>query len=309
MMLEYIFYLLVFPGLLFASILGLLVGWVDRKVSARFQFRVGPPLFQNFNDFFKLLGKEIIIVKEGVHTLFIIAPFIGFAMLVLVTSILGTTLFYKVGFGGDLIVVMYLLMIYSISIILGGASTGNVYSSIGAGREIKLLIADELVFILVCLVAVIKSGYTLQFNEIISAQAQRGPFVNSLSGFIALILAILCIQAKMTLPPFHIPEAETELVEGPFMEYSGTLLAFWKLNSFMMYVTFPFFLILLFWGGFDFNGLGILWFILKYLLLVVLIIIIKNTNPRIRIDTALNFFWKYASVLALIAIVLAVYGW
>jgi NADH-quinone oxidoreductase subunit H len=77
----------------------------------------------------------------------------------------------------------------------------------------------------------------------------------------------------------------------------------------MMYVTFPFFLILLFWGGFDFNGLGVLWFILKYLLLVVLIIIIKNTNPRIRIDTALNFFWKYASVLALIAIVLAVYGW
>jgi NADH-quinone oxidoreductase subunit H len=266
-------------------------------------------LFQNFNDFFKLLGKEIIIVKEGVHTLFVIAPFIGFAMLVLVTSILGTTLFYKVGFGGDLIVVMYLLMIYSISIILGGTSTGNVYSSIGAGREIKLLIADELVFILVCLVAVIKSGYTLQFNEIISVQAQKSPFINSISGIISVILAILCIQAKMALPPFHIPEAETELVEGPLMEYSGTLLAFWKLNSFMMYVTFPFLLIVLFWGGFDPNGLGILWFALKYLLLVVLIIIIKNTNPRIRIDTALNFFWKYASVLALIAVVLAVYGW
>ena len=62
------FYLLVFPGLLFSAVLGLLVGWVDRKVSARVQFRVGPPLFQNFNDFFKLLGKETIIVKESLHS-------------------------------------------------------------------------------------------------------------------------------------------------------------------------------------------------------------------------------------------------
>ena len=308
MTLDYIFYLLVFPGLLFTAILGMIVAWIDRKVSARFQFRVGPPLFQNFNDFFKLLGKEIIIVKDGIHALFIIAPFLGFAMLVFVTSLVGTAMFYKVGFGGDLIVVMYLLMIYSIAIILGGASTGNVYSSIGAGREIKLLLADELVFILVCLVAVIKSGYSIQFDAIISRQLLNGSFINSISGFIAFILAILCIQAKMALPPFHIPEAETEIVEGPLMEYSGALLAFWKLNAFMMYVAFPFFLILLFWGGFYSGGLGILWFVLKYLLIVVLIVIIKNTNPRIRIDTALNFFWKYASVLALIAVVLAVYG-
>ena len=308
MTLEYVFYLLIFPGLLFVSILGLLIGWVDRKVSARFQFRVGPPLFQNFNDFFKLLGKEIIIVKEGIHTLFVIAPFIGFALLVFVASLLGTAMFFKTGFGGDLIVVMYLLMIYTVAVILGGSSTGNVYSSIGAGREIKLLLADELVFILVTLVAIIKSGYSIEFNQIISAQTQSGPFIGSISGLIAFILAILCIQAKMALPPFHIPEAETELVEGPFMEYSGTLLAFWKLNSFLMYVVFPFLLILLFWGGFSFSGLGILWFVLKYILIVVLIVIIKNTNPRIRIDTALNFFWKYASVLALIAVVLAVYG-
>ena len=112
----------------------------------------------------------------------------------------------------------------------------------------------------------------------------------------------------MTLPPFHIPEAETELVEGPFMEYSGPPLAFWKLNHFMMFVVFPFLLITLFWGGFELQGLGVLWFFLKYLLIVVLLILIKNTNPRIRIDTALNFFWKYASPLSFIALVLAIFG-
>jgi len=308
MNLELFFYLLIFPGFLFTAILGLTVGWVDRKVSARFQYRVGPPFLQNFNDFLKLLGKETIIVKDGVHSMFVVAPFISFAMLVLVSAIVGTSLFFNFSFGGDLIVIMYLLMIFSVMVVLGGSASGNVYSSLGAGREIKLLLADELAFILVLLVPIIKSGYQLDLGKILAAQAD-GMFIGSASGIIAFIIGLLCIQAKMTLPPFHIPEAETELVEGPFMEYSGPPLGFWKLNHFMMYVVFPFLLVLLFWGGFSLNGIGILWSVLEYLLIVVLMIIIKNTNPRIRIDTALNFFWKYATPLVLIAIVLAVFGY
>ena len=136
------FYLLIFPGILFTGILGFFVGWVDRKVSARFQFRVGPPLTQSFNDFFKLLGKETLIVKNGVHSLFILSPFLAFSMLALVSTIIGVALFFRAGFGADLIVVMYLLMIYSVMVVLGGSSTGNIYSSLGAGREIKLLLAD-----------------------------------------------------------------------------------------------------------------------------------------------------------------------
>lgn len=308
MNMELFFYLLIFPGLLFTAILGLTIGWVDRKVSARFQYRVGPPFFQNFNDFFKLLGKETIIVKDSVKSMFVLAPFISFAMLVLTSAIIGTSLFFNISFGGDLIVIMYLLMVFSVMVVLGGSASGNVYSSLGAGREIKLLLADELAFILVLLVPIIKSGYKIDLGSILTAQAD-GMFIGSASGIIAFIIGLLCIQAKMTLPPFHIPEAETEIVEGPFMEYSGPPLGFWKLNHFMMYVVFPFLLVLLFWGGFSFNGIEILWSVLKYLLIVVLMIIIKNTNPRVRIDTALNFFWKYATPLTLIAIVLAVFGY
>lgn len=309
MSIEMLFYFLVFPGLLFTSILGLTVGWIDRKVSARFQFRVGPPFFQNFNDFFKLLGKETIIVKDSVHTLFILAPFISFAMIVLVSAMIGVVLFFGKGFGGDIIVVMYLLMVFSVMVILGGSSSGNVYSSLGAGREIKLLLADELAFILIILVPVIKSGYQLSLQELLAWQNQNGMLISSASGIIAFLIGLICIQAKMTLPPFHIPEAETELIEGPFMEYSGPPLAFWKLNHFMLYVVFPFLLVLLFWGGFKFEGIGILWSILKYVLIVLLMIIIKNTNPRIRIDTALKFFWMYAAPLGMIAVVLAVFGY
>lgn len=302
------FHLLVFPGMLFTAVLGLLVGWLDRKVSAWFQFRVGPPLLQNFNDFFKLLGKETIIVKNAVKSVFVIAPLAAFAVLTLIATIIGVALFYQQGFAGDMFVVMYLTMTFSVMVILGGSATGNVYSSIGAGREMKLLLADELAFILVFLVPIVKSGYHIRFEQILSYQQEAGALIGSPSGIIAFIVGLLCIQAKMTLPPFHIPEAETEIVEGPFMEYSGPLLAFWKLDHYMMYVIFPFLLVLLFLGGFNLSGLGILWAALKYLAIVVVMIIIKNTNPRIRIDTALNFFWKYASPLAFVGVILAVLG-
>jgi len=301
-------YLLVFPGFLFTAVLGLLVGWLDRKVSARFQFRVGPPLFQNFNDFFKLLGKETVLVKDGLRWLFVAAPLAAFGMIVLVSAMVGCALFFRSGYGGDVIVVMYLLMVYSIMVILGGSSTGNVYGSLGAGREIKLLLADELAFILVCLVPIVKSGYRLRLEELLASQAGAGAFIGSVSGVIAFLVGLLCIQAKMTLPPFHIPEAETEVVEGPLMEYGGPLLAFWKLSHFMMYVLYPFLLILLFFGGFRLEGWGILWAVLKYLLIVVLMIIIKNTNPRVRIDQAVGFFWKIAAPLAFAAVILAVMG-
>ncbi len=308
MIAQAVFDVFVFPGVLFTAVLGLMAGWLDRKVSARFQYRVGPPLFQNFNDFFKLLGKETILVKSGVSWLFVAAPLAGFAVMSLVATAVGTALFSGRSAGADLIVVMYMLMLYSVLIVLGGASPGNVYSSLGAGREVKILLADELPFILACLVPIIRSGYQLKLAAILAYQAEHGMFIGSVSGVLAFIVALLAVQAKMALPPFHIPEAETELVAGPFIEYGGPLLAFWKLNQFMMYVVFPFLLILLFWGGFPLAGLGVLWGVLKYVLILVLMIIIKNTNPRLRTDTAIAFFWKTLSPLAMAAVVLAVLG-
>ncbi|MBN2281981.1 MAG: NADH-quinone oxidoreductase subunit H [Candidatus Marinimicrobia bacterium] len=306
-MLDNLFYLFVFPGFLFVAVLGLLVGWVDRKVSARFQFRVGPPVLQNFNDFFKLLGKQTIIVKDSVKSLFIAAPLLAFGTLCLIATMVGMALFFEQGFHGDLLVLMYLMMVYSVMLVLGGISTGNVYSSIGAGREIKLLLGDELVFILVCLIPIVKSGYAVNLEAMIIAQSD-GMFIGSVSGVIGLIAGLLCIQAKMALRPFDIAEAETEIVEGPLMEYSGPLLAFWKLNHHIMYVAYPLVLVVLFFGGFNLQGIGILWAVLKYLLIVVLMIIIKNTNPRLQIDNALKFFWRVLAPLAFIGLILAVLG-
>lgn len=309
MILRYLFYLLIFPGLLFTSVLGLIVGWVDRKVSARVQYRVGPPFYQNFLDVFKLFGKEVVLIKNSPYLLFIAAPIVAFASVTITSTLIGTAAFFNIGIGGDLLFIIYFMVIYSVALILGASSTGNIYSSIGAGREMKMLLADELAFILVALVPIIQSGYSIRLTEIIAFQAENGLIIGSLSGIIAFIVGLVCIQAKMGLQPFDIAEAETEIVGGPLMEYSGPLLGLWKLSHFMMYVFMPILLIILFWGGISFASFGAaIVSILKYLLIVVLIILIKNTNPRVQINTALKFFWKYASPLALVAVILAVLG-
>jgi len=308
-MLKYLFYLLVFPGFLFASVFGLIVGWIERKVSARVQFRVGPPFFQNFYDIFKLWGKEIILIRNTPYFIFIIAPIIAFATVIMTSTIVGVTFFYGIGIGGDLLFIIYLMVIYSVAMILGASSTGNVYCSIGAGREMKMLISDELAFILVILVPIIQAGYKIDLTQILAYQSANGMIIGTASGIIAFIVGILCLQAKMGMTPFDIAEAETEIVEGPLMEYSGPLLAFWKLAHYMMYVFLPMLLVILFWGGMSFASFGsIMAGIGKYLLIVVIMILIRNTNPRVRIDSAINFFWKWASPLALIAVILAIIG-
>ena len=308
-MLKYLFYLLVFPGFLFASVFGLIVGWIERKVSARVQFRVGPPFFQNFYDVFKLWGKEIILIKNSPYFIFIIAPIIAFASVIITSTIVGMSFFYGVGIGGDLLFIIYLMFIYSVCLILGSSSTGNVYSSIGAGREMKMLISDELAFVMVILVPIIQAGYKIDLTQILAYQSTNGMIIGTASGIIAFIVGIICLQAKMGIVPFDIAEAETEIVGGPLMEYSGPLLAFWKLAHYMMYVFLPMLLVILFCGGMSFASFGsIMAGIGKYLLIVIIMILIRNTNPRVRIDSAINFFWKWASPLALIAVILAIIG-
>ena len=103
---------LVFPGFLFSACVGLIAGWIDRKVTARIQWRVGPPWYQNFVDIVKLLGKETIIPQGAAKLTFLLSPFFGLLSASLVATILGVTVRLPLeSFAGDLIVVLYLLII------------------------------------------------------------------------------------------------------------------------------------------------------------------------------------------------------
>jgi NADH-quinone oxidoreductase subunit H len=300
---------LVFPGFLFTAAVGMLVSWIDRKVTARVQWRVGPPLLQPLYDFVKLLGKETIVPKGASKATFLLAPLFGLMAVTLVSTLIWSAMLWPdKGFTGDLIVVIYFLVFPMLAVIIGGFASKNPIASLGASREMKLMLADELPFLLAVFVPVIQAGGTIRLGQLLMYQQTYGWVFGSVSGVLALIVAILTMQAKLTLIPFDIPEAETEIMSGPYVEYSGPPYAIFKLTRMMMLFTVPMVLVLLFLGGMKFEGWDILWSILKYVALLVIVVLIRNTNPRVRIDQAMKFFWGPVTIIGIIAIVLAFLG-
>lgn len=303
-LMRILFNYLIFPGFLLSACIGLMASWIDRKLTARIQWRVGPPWYQNFIDIIKLLGKETII-PEGAKLTFLLSPYLGLLSAILVATILGKSVIYPLeSFIGDLIVNLYLLVIPAIAIIVGASSSRNPLASLGASREMKLVLGYELPFILSVVVTVIKSKGAIQIGQILNHQINFGSNIASFSGMLAFIVAIFCTQAKLGFVPFDMSEAEQEIMAGALIEYSGLPLAIFKLTKAVLLYTMPLLLITLFWA----KDLSILALIGKYVAILVIIILMKNTNPRLRIDQALKFFWGPVTLLALIAIVLAMLG-
>ena len=309
-MVEQLFYFLIFPGMLFAGIAGGFIAWADRKITARLQFRKGPPLLQPFYDFMKLLlVKETVIPKRGSAVIFLLAPVMGLfgasssALLVLLPAFGITS-----GFGGDIIVLFYLLTIPSLMYVLGAMASGNPLSAVGASREIKLILSYELSFMLVVAGVILKSGLTIHLDQIMNVQQSQGAFIGSLSGILLFVASLFAIQGKAGLVPFDLAEAETEIAEGIFMEYSGTAFALIKLTKYIMLFIMPVFVSEMLLGGISFAGIHILWSILKILLVIVLMVLIRNTNPRVKIKQAMRFFLLWINLIVIAGLVLHFFG-
>lgn len=296
--------ILVFPGFVFTVALGLVASWVVRKVSALVQWRVGPPVFQPFYDILKLLGKETLVPQQAQRTVFMAAPLVGLAGVLLLSTMLWRIAFQPAElFVGDIIVAIYLMVLPSLALILGSSASASPHAAVGTSREMKLVMSYELPLVMAFIVVIIKTGGQLS----LAAIAQQTP-VLSVSGMLAFLVSLLCVQAKLGFVPFDMAEAETELGSGLYMEYSGPLLAIWKLMQAIMLVALPLFLVTVFMGGFGSAGMPLAWGIGKYVLVLVLVILIKNTNPRVRIDQAMKFFWVYCGIALAAAIVLAMIG-
>jgi NADH-quinone oxidoreductase subunit H len=303
--LQSLFWILIFPGFLFTVCLGLVASWIARKVSALVQWRVGPPLLQPFYEGVKLMGKEGLVPQDAQRTVFMTAPLVGLAgVLLLSTMLWRITIAPEILFVGDIIVAIYLMVLPSLALILGSSASASPHAAVGTSREMKLVMSYELPLVLAFIVVIIKSGGQLNLAAII----QQTPAL-SISGMLAFLVSILCVQAKLGFVPFDIAEAETELGSGVLMEYSGALLAVWKVVQAMLLVALPLFLVMVFLGGFGTSfWAGLLAGIGKYVLILVLLILIKNTNPRVRIDQAMKFFWAYCGIALVVAVILAITG-
>ena len=315
--LQYLGYVLIFPGFLFCFLAGMLLCGIDRKLVAKMQKRVGPPILQPFYDFFKLCGKETIIPASASKTTFLIAPLVGLAALVVIQLFIPVFSFSAFSGMADVIVILYLLLIPAMSIILGGAASGSPYAGVGLSREMVTIISCELPLVLV-LLAVAKTvgsamgtGLCFSLSDIAAYQAVNGSLITRLSMIPAAAAMLLIIPGETGNHPFDAAEAETEICEGLLAEYSGAPLGVFKLSHAIKMLTLTSLFVALFLGGLG-TGIvaldGIILFLLCVVLTAVSISFVHAITARLKIEQIFKFYWTLVTGLALISLVLAWYG-
>lgn len=333
--LQYLGYILIFPGFLFCFLAGMLLCGIDRKVVAKMQKRVGPPVLQPFYDFFKLLGKETIVPAAASKVVFLAAPLVGFTALVVIQLFIPIFTFTAFSGVADVIVILYLLLIPALAAIMGGAASGSPYAGVGLSREMVTIISCELPLVLVLLAVgktvgnFLGTGITFSLSDIAGYQAANGSLLFKASMIPAAIAMLLIIPGETGNHPFDAAEAETEICEGLLAEYSGAPLGIYKLTHAVKMLTLTSLFVALFLGGIGTGienlvaliGLsaeltavisGILSIIVMFLLCVVLTILtislVHAVTARLKIEQIFKYYWTVVSGLALISLVLAWYG-
>jgi NADH-quinone oxidoreductase subunit H len=298
-------YVLIFPGFVFLFSFSLFTEYLDRKVYARIQRRVGPPFLQPFADLVKLAAKEDVVPEKAEHFMFTAAPLVGlaaiFAAFMYLPIVTSTGLH---SFNGDLIVVLYLLTIPTLALFLGGWYSGNVFGQKGGMRVASLLFSYEIPFFLSLLTpALIKGSWKMA--DIINFEAAH-PIVIIIS-LLGFIIAIISLQGKLERLPFDIPEAETEIVAGPLVEYSGRRLALFRLaRDAEMVVGAGLIAVIFLDGPMPLLDIEPIYLSLKTLFVIFLLILIKSAVARIRTDQMISLAYKWLIPLTLVQIFIAI---
>lgn len=310
-------YILIFPGFLFCFLAGMLLTGIDRKLVARMQKRVGPPILQPFYDFFKLMGKETIVPAAASKVTFLMAPLVGLAALVVIQLFIPIFSFQAFSGVADVIVILYLLLIPALAIIMGGAASGSPYAGVGLSREMVTVISCELPLVLVLLAVgktvgnALGTGLTFSLTDIANYQAANGSLICKASMIPAAVAMLLIIPGETGSHPFDAAEAETEICEGMLAEYSGAPLGVYKLSHSIKLLTLTSLFTALFLGGLGTGILlvdGLIVFAVSVVLTVLCISLVHAVTARLKIEQIFKYYWTVVSGLALISLVLAWYG-
>ncbi|MBR5741486.1 MAG: NADH-quinone oxidoreductase subunit H [Firmicutes bacterium] len=309
-----LFHVLVFPGLLFVCVIGLLLAGIDRKTLARMQKRIGPPIVQPWYDFLKLMGKETIVPANANRAVFLGAPVVGLASLVVMMLFIPIFGYSAFSGGADLIVILYLLTIPAVCLIVGGSSSGSPYAGIGISREMVTMMAYELPLIIALLgVAKVVGGETLVFSmrSISNWQLSNGCLIAHWALIPAALAFLLIIPAEVGTQPFDVAEAETEICEGPLVEYSGAPLGVFKLNTAIKMFIMTGLFTTLFLGGID---TGMVWLnVIIYVAISIVLTVLTMTVPhaicaRLKIEKLFKFYWTIVAGLAALSLILVWFG-
>jgi NADH-quinone oxidoreductase subunit H len=303
--LRSLFALFIFPGGLFLLALALAYEFLDRKLVARYQNRVGPRWFQPLADIIKLLAKEEVTPKGVNATFFVVLPILALAGAL-------TASVYIPLFGmppssslpGDLIIVVFLLGTMTLALGLAGANTEDRFSLIGATRTLTQLFSFEAPFLLALLGPAIVAG-SWQISQIQDyAIASKWWFI--LPQCIGFVVAMVGLMGKLELAPFDAPEAESEIVAGALTEYSGRGLALFRLGKDVELVLGLTLIAAFYLGGVTSPiwYLAPVWFLLKTLGLLVIVALLQALFARLRIDQTVGLWWRLGALLALVQLVI-----
>ena len=285
---------------------------LERKFAARMQSRIGPyrvgwhGILQPIADALKLMMKEDIIPREADKRIFNLAP----AVFLIPCMLIFATIPFAPGLGvADLnIGILFFLAVSSMEIVglfMAGWSSNNKYALISAMRAVNQIISYDLPFLLAALIPVLLTG-SLRLSDI--ALAQSGlwfiayPVLGQLS-FLAFIVASVAAENRV---PFDILEAESELVAGFRVEYSGMKFALIQLGEYAHVIGTSFLGALLFlgaWAGPGPEWLGPVWFLLKAMLIFLIITWIRWSFIRIRVDQILQISWKLLLPLTMLLVI------
>ncbi len=286
----------------------------ERKVMGYMQLRHGPNqvggkwgLLQTVADVTKFLIKEDVVPEAADRKIFLLAPLIAFAPSMMVIAVLPFTeqfQFADLGIG----VLYYIAVsgITTIGIISGAWASNNKYSLIGGMRAVAQVISYEIPLVMSIVGVILISG-SLNLNDIVLAQEHVWFIFMQPIGFIIFFISAF---AELNRTPFDLPEAESELVAGYHVEYSGFRFAFFMLTEYVYLFAMSTLITILFLGGWyppmgflDFIP-GAIWFTLKFMLLVFIFIWARTTLPRVKVEQLMTFAWKILLPLALVNIFL-----
>lgn len=322
-MIDYLvllFRVLVFPGFTFIILFTMFCDWIERKIEARMQNRMGPSftgprgILQPIADFIKLLTKEDITPCGTKRTAYKVAPILALSTLVFAMSFLpvdGQSVIPGVSFAGDLIFVMALVTVANFLLFVAGWSSTNPYSAVGAARVLTQFLGYDIPLVMLALAPAFLSN-SITISTIVSSQGVWLPF--AILAPWAFVLFIITMQAELEKDPFDVPHAESEVVAGHETEYSGAKLAFLKLARDVQIVFGAALITVLFLGGANgpvpFGFLpelwGTLWFVIKVLGVVIVSEYMTVLFARLRIDQVVRVNWRIILPLSVLSLILTI---
>ncbi|MDR2470260.1 MAG: NADH-quinone oxidoreductase subunit NuoH [Tannerella sp.] len=316
------------------AVIAVLMIYMERKVCAAFQCRTGPNrvgpfgMFQLFADIIKMLIKEIIVIRHSDRFLYNLAPYIVILASVLAFSCLPVNRGLEVlDFNVGVLFVLAASSVGVVGILLAGWGSNNKYSLIGAMRSGAQMVSYEL-SVGISILTILVLTDTMQLSQIVERQAD-GWFIfkGHLPALIAFVIYLIAGNAEVNRGPFDLPEAESELTAGYHTEYSGMHFGLFYVAEFVNLFIISAFSATIFLGGWmpfhvtgwtEFNRLmdwipGFVWFFGKAFFIVWLLMWIKWTFPRLRIDQILTLEWKILVPIGLVNLLLmtvcVVFGW